>query len=104
MLADEKLERGRQPGCCAKMAYFFCRQAHKSHLETYLELKKSQGQEADYSVIDNESILKQYGIEIPSSEERTNDQQPNGLAVNSEQRHDGRNGEVDEETKHLLRA
>ena len=65
LLDNERLEKERQAGCCAKLSHFFCKQKHTSHLETYLELKKSEGREGDYSVIDNESILKKYGIVIP---------------------------------------
>ena len=65
LMDNERLEKERQPGCCAKLSHFFCKQKHTSHLETYLELKKSEGREGDYSVIDNESILKKYGIVIP---------------------------------------
>lgn len=65
LVTDELLEKERAPNCFSKLAYFFCRQSYPSHLETYLELKQSLGREADYSVIDNESILKKYGIVIP---------------------------------------
>ena len=34
-------------------------------MEKYLQLKKESGVSADYSTIDNEAILRNYGIEIP---------------------------------------
>ena len=103
MQADEKLEKARSPNCCSKLAYFFCKQNIPSHLQTYLELKESEGRQADYSVIDNESVLKNYGIVIPELPEAVNTaeeeskQDDTTAAVNN-------SNEGDEETKHLLKA
>lgn len=50
-------------------------------METYLELKTQNGISADYSSIDNETILRNYGIEIPPEALNGSDsmcEQPNG--------------------------
>ena len=65
LVSDENLAKERTAGCYEKLKYFFFKQTYKSHLQTYLELKAQNGQDADYSVIDNESILLSYGLVIP---------------------------------------
>ena len=65
LISDEEIQKERTPGCCQKLTYFFFHQKYKSHLETYLELKAENGESADYSVLENESILKNYGIILP---------------------------------------
>ena len=62
---DERLDKERAPSLCAKLSYFFCKQTIPSNLETYLQIKEKHGAEGDYSCIDNESILANYGIVIP---------------------------------------
>ena len=34
-------------------------------MQTYLDIKNASGRDGDYSIIDNETILASYGIEIP---------------------------------------
>ena len=73
-----------------------------------MELKKSQGREADYSVIDNESILKKYGIiipDLPSIDNSLDAAAASATAIAEEETKTASNQyEGDEETKHLLRA
>ena len=47
------------------MYYFFFTQEQPSSLETYLKIKKETGADGDYSCIDNETILRNYGVVIP---------------------------------------
>jgi len=72
-------------------------------LETYLQLKNDDGALADYSQIDNEAILRKYGIEIPENAFEINDaglveDNPEATAsplINAE-------NQQAEESKHLL--
>ena len=65
LMMDFSLEHERQPSFCSKISYFFFKQEIPSHLETYLNIKKEHGADGDYSCIDNEAILLQYGIIFP---------------------------------------
>lgn len=65
--ADCKLAEERRPSFCTKFKYFFFKQEYPSHLATYLQLKKQHGGLDHFACIDNESILRNYGIEVPSN-------------------------------------
>jgi len=47
------------------MYHFFFELNEKSSLETYLQIKEAGGATADYSAVDNETILRNYGVVIP---------------------------------------
>ncbi len=64
---DIQLAAERKQNFCSKMYYFFCEQVQPSNLETYLSIKKESGADGDYSSIDNETILRNYGIVIPDN-------------------------------------
>ena len=64
--SDIRLSKERRLGLCSKLNYFFFEQVYPSNLDMYLQLKKSGGAHSDYSAIDNESVLRGYGIEIPA--------------------------------------
>ena len=95
-MSDDKLSEERTPGCFSKLNYFFFKQEHKSHIATYLELKGKYGEEGDYTAIENESILRDYGIKISELPPVGNNEE----AKEEEEKVDASNH--DEETKHLL--
>jgi len=62
---DIELANERKLGLCRKMYHFFFEREEKSSLETYLQIKEEGGATADYSAVDNETILRNYGVVIP---------------------------------------
>ena len=99
-MSDDKLSEERTPGCFSKLNYFFFKQEHKSHIATYLELKGKYGEEGDYTAIENESILRDYGIKISELPPVRTPVENNEEAKQEEEKVDA--DCQDEETKHLL--